>query len=91
MKAALIAVALALAGQETSEAPRISQQEFKKLLTARNVIVVDTRNPEVFPEGHIPGALLLPLEGRLAWPEEYQKSVVERLKTARRPIVTYCA
>ena len=74
-------------GQETAEAPRITQQEFKKLLAARNVIVVDTRNPEAFPAGHIPGAILLPLEGRLTWPEAYQQSVVEKLKTASKPIV----
>ena len=78
-------------GQETAEAPRITQQEFKKLLAARNVIVVDTRNPEAFPAGHIPGAILLPLEGRLTWPEAYQQSVVEKLKTASKPIVAYCA
>jgi predicted sulfurtransferase len=78
-------------GQETADAPRITQQEFRKLLAARNVIVVDTRNAEAFPAGHIPGALLLPLEGQLTWSEAYQRSVVEKLKTARKPIVTYCA
>ena len=78
-------------GQETAEAPRITQQEFKKLLAAKNVIVVDTRNADAFPAGHIPGAILLPLEGQLTWSEAYQQSVVEKLKTAKKPVVTYCA
>jgi predicted sulfurtransferase len=94
-RAALLIVAFALAtpavlAQETDEAPRISQSDFKKLLASKNVIVVDTRNPEAYPLGHIPGAVLLPLEGQLTWPEEYQKTV-DMLKRSRKPVVTYCA
>jgi predicted sulfurtransferase len=88
--AAVLATAPAVRAQETDEAPRISQQEFKKLLAAKNVIVVDTRNPEAYPLGHIPGAILLPLEGQLTWPDEYQKTV-DMLKRTHKPIVTYCA
>jgi rhodanese-related sulfurtransferase len=91
MKALLVALALGAALQETAEAPRIAQQDFKKLFASHAVVIVDTRNPEAFAEAHIPGALLLPLEGRLTWPEEYQQSVVNRLKIAKQPIVTYCA
>jgi predicted sulfurtransferase len=76
--------------QEQDEAPRITQQEFKKLLAAKNVIVVDTRNPDAYPLGHIPGAVLLPLEGQLTWPEDYQ-STVDMLKRSGKPVVTYCA
>jgi len=72
------------------DAPRIAMADFKKLLAAKNVVVVDTRNPDVFPLGHIAGALLLPLEGRLTWPEEYEK-VVARLVATSKPVVTYCA
>ena len=92
----LLAAALVLAilpaarGQETDEAPRITQQEFKKLLAAKDVIVIDTRNPDAYPQGHIPGAILLPLEGQLTWPESYQPTV-DMLKRSRKPIVTYCA
>lgn len=64
--------------------------EFKKLVAAKNVVVVDTRVADVFPEGHINGALLLPLEGRLTWPEEYE-SVVKQLIATKKPVVTYCA
>ena len=77
--------------QPEDEAPRISQAEFKKLLRAGKVVVVDTRNPDAYERGHIPGALLLPLEGQLTWPESYQNTVVERLKRTRKAVVTYCA
>jgi predicted sulfurtransferase len=72
------------------DAPRVSMQEFKKLLAAKNVVVVDTRNPDEFNAGHMAGALFLPLEGRLTWPDEYE-TVVTQLIATRRPVVTYCA
>jgi rhodanese-related sulfurtransferase len=55
------------------------------------VIIVDTRNADAYAQGHIPGAILLPLEGQLTWSDERQKTVVEPLKRAKKPIVTYCA
>ena len=72
------------------DAPRITQQAFKKLLAANNVVVVDTRNLDAFDQSHVRGALALPLEGRLTWPEEYEKTVAVLLKT-KKPVVTYCA
>ena len=74
----------------SASAPRISQQDFKKLLAAKNVVVVDTRNPGEFQLGHIAGALLLPLEGQLTWPAEYE-SVVTQLIATKKPVVAYCA
>jgi rhodanese-related sulfurtransferase len=72
------------------DAPRITQQAFKKLVAANNVVVVDTRNRDAFDQSHMRGALALPLEGRLTWPEEYEKTVAILLKT-KKPVVTYCA
>lgn len=72
------------------DAPRITQQEFKKLVAARNVVIVDTRVEDVFELGHIPGAVKLPLEGRLTWPEEYEKTV-RMLIASKKTVVTYCA
>ena len=72
------------------DAPRISQQDFKKLIAAKNVVIVDTRVEDVFELGHIPGAVKLPLEGRLTWPESYEKTV-SMLIASKKPIVTYCA
>lgn len=73
------------------DAPRITQQEFKKLIAARNVVIVDTRVADVFELGHIPGALQLPLEGRMTWPDEYEKTVVPMLLKTKKPVVVYCA
>ena len=73
------------------DAPRISQQDFKKLIAAKNVVIVDTRVADVFEQGHIPGALQLPLEGRMTWPDEYEKTVVPLLLKTQKPVVVDCA
>lgn len=86
----ILAVALAAQLVPADGAPRISQQDFKTLRAAGNVVIVDTRNPDAYERSHIPGAILLPLEGLQIWPDEYDKTV-ERLKAAKKPIVTYCA
>jgi predicted sulfurtransferase len=72
------------------DAPRITQQAFKKLIAAKNVVIVDTRVEDVFELGHIPGAVKLPLEGRLTWPESYE-TTVKMLIASKKPVVTYCA
>jgi rhodanese-related sulfurtransferase len=72
------------------DAPRITQQEFKKLLAAKRVVVVDTRSEDQFPLGHIPGSLKLPLEGHLTWPEAYEETVATLLAT-KKTVVAYCA
>jgi len=87
---ALGALMPATARAQGIDAPRITQAEFKKLLAAKNVVVVDTRHADLFELGHIPGALLLPLEGAMTWPEGYEKTVA-RLIATRKPVVTYCA
>ncbi|HZT77187.1 MAG TPA: rhodanese-like domain-containing protein [Vicinamibacterales bacterium] len=89
LSAAALLLAAPLAAQ--IDAPRITQQEFKKLIAARNVVIVDTRVADVFGEGHIPGALQLPLEGRMTWPDEYEKTVVPLLLKTKKPVVVYCA
>jgi rhodanese-related sulfurtransferase len=86
----LFAILPAAALAQGIDAPRISQADFKKLIAAKNVVIVDTRVAEVFAAGHIPGALLLPLEGAMTWPEEYEKTVA-KLIASKKPVVTYCA
>ena len=73
------------------DAPRITQQDFKKLIASRRVVIVDTRVADVFEDGHIPGAVQLPLEGRLTWPDEYEKTVVPLLLKTTKTVVVYCA
>jgi rhodanese-related sulfurtransferase len=87
---ALIPAAASAQSADAIDAPRITQQAFKKLFAANNVVIVDTRNIEAFQESHIRGALPLPLEGRLTWPDEYEKTVAILLKT-RKAVVAYCA
>ena len=89
MRTVLFSLVLAVVSQDI-DAPRISQEDFKKLFTSRNVIIVDTRNESAFAVSHIPGAIKLPLEGQMTWPAEYEKTV-SMLLAARKPIVAYCA
>jgi predicted sulfurtransferase len=90
MRTLLFLLVAALLPQSGIDAPRISQQDFKTLVAAKNVIIVDTRNEDAFPAGHIPGAIKLPLEGLMTWPAEYEKTA-EMLVKSSKPVVTYCA
>jgi len=87
---ALLPAAASPQGADAIDAPRITQQAFRKLVAANNVIIVDTRNTELFDVSHMRGALPLPLEGALTWPEAYEKTVAVLLKT-KKTVVTYCA
>ncbi len=90
MRSLLLAAALAVQFVPLDGAPRISQADFKKLRAAGKVVIVDTRAKDAYDRGHIPGAILLPLEGRQTWPDEYA-AIAHNLKSAKKPIVTYCA
>ncbi len=72
-------------------AARISQAELKKLIAQKNVIILDTRNEDVYKLGHIPGALLLPLEGLETFDEPQYTPLIESLVKTTKPIVAYCA
>jgi predicted sulfurtransferase len=89
MRTMLLSLVVGLFAQGI-DAPRISQDDFKKLFTSKNVIIVDTRNESAFAISHIPGAIKLPLEGAMTWPPEYEKTV-SMLLAAKKPIVAYCA
>ena len=86
----LLPAAAAAQGADAIDAPRITQQAFKKLIAANNVVIVDTRVLDAFEQSHIKNALPLPLEGRLTWPDAYEKTVTVLLKT-KKPVVAYCA
>jgi predicted sulfurtransferase len=90
MRTLLILAAFAAQLARSSEAPRISQADFKKLRASGKVVVVDTRNKEAYDRAHIPGAILLPVEGLRSWPAEYD-ATVEQLKSAKKLVVTYRA
>ena len=84
---ALVAPPRAVAQEDNdlSKAPRISQEEFKKLRAEGRVLVVDVRDPDSYKAGHIPGAISIPLD-EVASPEHLRD-----LKAAGKPIVAYCA
>ena len=87
---ALLPAAERAQSADAIDAPRITQQAFKKLVAANNVVIVDSRNSDEFEKSHMRGALPLPLEGRLTWPDAYEKTVAILLKT-KKPVVAYCA
>jgi rhodanese-related sulfurtransferase len=91
MTATLILAASLMAAQTPPvvDPPRITQRDFKKLVAAKQVVVIDTRYPGAFRAGHIPGAILVPLDGA-SWPSEFDRAV-GALKTATKPVIVYCA
>lgn len=62
---------------------RIDFATFQKLHAADKVLVVDVRDEDSFAAGHIPGSINIPLGT--------EDRRLNRLKTEKRPIVTYCA
>jgi phage shock protein E len=72
-------------GQIADEAsvPRISLADFKKAVDTGQVVIVDTRDAGSYADGHIPGAVLIPLD-------DIRKKA-PGLKGAKKPIVLYCA
>ena len=73
-----------LLGQVTDEAavPRISVADLKKAVEAGQVLIIDVRDASSYAEGHLPGAINVPLEA-------LQQNLAT-LKAAKRPIVAYC-
>jgi rhodanese-related sulfurtransferase len=80
----LVAIAsTSLAAQQAAD--RMDLAEFQKLHAAKKVLVVDVRDAQSFANGHIPGAINIPLG------TEEQAAQAAKLKAEKRPIVTYCA
>ena len=69
--------------QAVRNVPRISISEVKALMAKKQVLLIDVRDAESFAEGHMPGAIHIPL------PEVVQHA--DKLKKEKRTIVTYCA
>lgn len=83
---ACVMALLVTAAIAAQQAPgRMELPEFQKLHAAKKVLVVDVRDSQSFANGHIPGAINVPLG------DEEQAAHFNRLKAEKRPIVTYCA
>jgi predicted sulfurtransferase len=63
---------------------RIAMADFKRLLAANDVVVLDVRSAESYAAGHIPGALSIP-------EETITPAIAEKLKKMGKPIATYCS
>jgi predicted methyltransferase len=62
---------------------RISGDELVKLTQSGAATIIDVRDEEVFAKGHIPTAVLIPLEDI--------ETSAERVRGLKRPLVTYCS
>jgi 3-mercaptopyruvate sulfurtransferase SseA len=72
------------AGQyAASSVPRISMDEFTRLLEGGAIVVIDVRSRDAYRAAHIPGAISVPLDTVAARAAE--------LKAAGKPVVAYCA
>jgi hypothetical protein len=49
------------AQDEESKVPRVNAEELKQLVAAKKAVVIDVRSEEVYKEGHIKGAVSLPI------------------------------
>jgi rhodanese-related sulfurtransferase len=83
MPGVFILIALAFPALAQPAPQRISLDEFRKMHATAKVLVIDVRDERGFANGHIPGAVNVPLGS--------EESNVLRLKSEKRPIVTYCA
>ena len=63
--------------------PRISVADLKKAADTGQVLIVDVRDAGSYAEGHLPGAINIPLDAL--------QQKLATLKAAKKPIVAYCA
>jgi 3-mercaptopyruvate sulfurtransferase SseA len=63
--------------------PRVSVAELKKALDAGQALVIDVRDSRSFADGHLPGAINVPLD-------QLPRNLAQ-LKGSRKVIVAYCA
>ena len=89
LSAAVVSVLAAgggLASQQPADpfasVPRISGEELKKLVEEGRAVVVDVRGADAYAEGHLRGAVSIPLDEVVARAKELPQDKV---------IVTYCA
>lgn len=83
LSAAVSATPIAARQDPLAAAPRMTVADLKKGLDAGRILVVDVRDAHSFAAGHIPGAVLIPLEQVV--------SRVAELKASKKVIVTYCS
>jgi 3-mercaptopyruvate sulfurtransferase SseA len=73
----------ALRGDDVAAVPRIGLADFKAQHDRDKLLVIDVRSADAYRNGHIAGAVSVPLS---AWAQN-----LPRLKASKKPIVAYCA
>jgi rhodanese-related sulfurtransferase len=68
---------------DESAVPRISVVDLKKAADAGQVLIIDVRDAASYAEGHLPGAINVPLA-------ELEQTLA-MVKAAKKPLVAYCA
>jgi rhodanese-related sulfurtransferase len=63
--------------------PRIVPEDLKRMMAAGQAVVIDVRSPEEYRQGHIPGAINLPLQ-------QIESGNYQRLPRDKR-LISYCA
>jgi len=76
------ATSTASIADELSKARRIERAEAMRLVKQRKAVYVDVRSKESYDEGHLPGAISVPLSEMLARIKELP---------LKKMIITYCA
>jgi rhodanese-related sulfurtransferase len=71
--------------QLTGGLPAVSLKQVKEAHKSGNALFVDARDPEFFEQGHIPGAVSLPVRDF----ESVFPKLEEKLRAAPR-VITYC-
>lgn len=61
----------------------VDASRFAEVIEDGQVLIIDTRSPEEFNEGHIPGAVNINIDG-----EDFEAKVAELDKS--RPVAVYC-
>lgn len=62
---------------------RIAVDEFVQLAKSDSVTIIDVRDEGMFAKGHIPNAILIPLDAI--------ETSADRIRVLKRPLVTYCS
>ena len=83
----ILFAATMMAGCNNSEATKdfdsVDATRFAEVIENEQVLIIDTRTPAEFNEGHIPGAVNIDIDG-----EEFEAKVAELDKS--RPVAVYC-
>ncbi|MBP3851844.1 MAG: rhodanese-like domain-containing protein [Erysipelotrichaceae bacterium] len=84
MKKLFACLCLLLSACQSAAYTKISAQEAKKMMEeVDNIMIIDVRQPDEYEQGHIPGAILLPLD-------TIQSKKPEQLDDLDQTILVYC-